>query len=133
MPPLPRTCPDCRANLASARVSSTGKLRCPECGAMIAARSNDADYRLQAAPAASRPAVRSPRAEVVEEVLPVRKKSNLLPIVLIVLFLGLGGMLALAGVIVGAVLYFGSSSQVASLPAESPPVIIHSPIRGQAA
>ncbi|MGH7227130.1 MAG: hypothetical protein ACRELF_28270, partial [Gemmataceae bacterium] len=117
---LPRTCPDCRANLTSARVGQSGKLRCPQCGAVVATRSTDADYRLQTAPIAGRPIVRSPRAEDVAEVLPVHAKRNGVPIVLIVLVVGLGGVLVLAGGIVGMIWYFGTTSQVASPWAEIP-------------
>jgi S1-C subfamily serine protease/HEAT repeat protein len=130
--PLPRTCPECRANLAFLRPAANGKLRCPECGTIFS--SERGDGRLQAAPGTRRAASlanASSRSRDADEEPVVRKQKSSLLIVLLLLGLGLGFVLLLAvGGSLAAFLYFGNTtpkpSPVASsavdAPAEAMPV-----------
>jgi hypothetical protein len=130
----PRSCPKCRANLASVPVRDS-RLRYPKCGTHFSYRR--ADDRLQTTPGASRRTANSEsntrRSRKVSKESPAREKAGSLPIVLILLGLGLFFLflLVLGG---GGVAYWYFSRTVtpttaASAPAEVPQNAPLTPLR----
>jgi S1-C subfamily serine protease/HEAT repeat protein len=106
---LPRSCPECRASLASARALRNGNVRCPECDNVIAPKRDDegADRSIRSKQDPDRLPVK--RAKNLRETddasdRPVRKSNRLLPVLigggvglaLVCLFLCGGGALLAA-------------------------------------
>ncbi len=103
----PRTCPECRASLKSARPPRNGKLWCPECGARIAC-SEDDDFNdgIRSGPGSVRrsSAAKSPRRYADDDDEPVRKKPSSSLAAPVVMVAVLGGLVLLG--FVGALVAF---------------------------